>query len=305
LHPESVSPGRPEAMTASAPPKPLAQLADTARMESMDGEPDSEERERDAQGRSSTGSSKSFSVMRGLGSRARLIAGVSIAAVLVLLVIAVDTGASAPVVCDACHEMQPWVASWRVSAHAEVACNSCHGTPRPWYGAPVSVVDRGARLGRDLRAHWTDPSQEVTGTGGGGAAKPIPDAACVQCHNPARVGTSRFGVQIKHAEHAKRNQSCVSCHRWTAHPDPKGDRDSLMMLLCFNCHGLSKTAKAPGRCDECHLKGTDLRPDSHKKGDWLKAHIPVAKADRQQCAMCHNEEHCRDCHRLMMPRPLG
>jgi nitrate/TMAO reductase-like tetraheme cytochrome c subunit len=246
-----------------------------------------------------------FSRLRRLSLRARVITGVSIVAVLVLLVVAVDAGASSPVVCASCHEMQPWVASWSVSPHAEVACYSCHGTPRPWYGAPLSVVERAAMLGRDVGAHGTDRGEEVTGTGNGGAAKAVPDSTCEQCHDPARVGTSRFGVQIKHTEHAARNKSCVSCHRWTAHPDPNGDRNTLMMKECFKCHSLSKGAKAPGTCDTCHLKGLDLRPDSHKTGKWLTSHGKVAIADRQQCSMCHRDDFCRDCHGVVMPHPKG
>jgi hypothetical protein len=243
-----------------------------------------------------------FARARDLSPRARVTFGVVVVAVLLLLAIAFDAGVSSPAVCGACHEMRPWVTSWSVSAHAQVGCYSCHGTPRSWYGAPVSAFERWGALGGDVGAHWSGRSREVTDSAAAGA---IPDSTCLQCHDAARVGTSRFGVQIDHAAHVKRNKSCVSCHRWTAHPPAGGDRDALMMLLCFDCHGLSTTAKAPGRCDECHLKGLDLRPDSHKTGKWLTAHGPIAKADRQQCAMCHYEKSCRDCHGLQMPHPPG
>jgi hypothetical protein len=117
------------------------------------------------------------------------------------------------------------------------------------------------------------------------------------------VGTSRFGVQIKHAEHAARNKSCVSCHRWTAHPAARPNRDTLMMMQCFACHGLSAGAKASGECSVCHLKGLDLRPVSHRTGDWLKRHGPIAAGDRRPCALCHRDDFCSGCHKLAMPHP--
>jgi hypothetical protein len=112
-------------------------------------------------------------------------------------------------------------------------------------------------------------------------------------------------VQVDHTEHARRNNSCVSCHRWTAHPDPNWSMATLTMKECFKCHGLSKGAKAPGTCQTCHLKGLDLRPDSHKTGDWPTRHGKVALVDRQQCTMCHRDDFCRGCHGVVMPHPQG
>jgi len=255
-----------------------------------------------------TGSGRKPGLLSGAWSRGprwRVAISAAVALVAVLLLVAVDAGASSPTLCSTCHEMQPWVATWRVSPHAAIRCYSCHGTPRPWYGEPLSMIERWAGLGRDLGAHSAKGSQEVTGTGNGGTAPAVPDATCEQCHDLTRVATPRFAVLIKHSEHAKRNKSCVSCHRWTAHLDPTGDRDTLMMKQCFACHDLAKGAKAPGRCDLCHLKGLDLRPGAHKTGDWLTLHGKVATADRQQCAMCHREDFCRACHGLVMPHPKG
>jgi len=270
----------------------------------MDKPPDHDEGRAGTQERSGTPPPSLLTRARGLSPRSRIIAAAAIVALLVALVIAVDAGASSPVVCATCHEMQPWVTSWSVSPHAEVGCYSCHQTPRHWYGMPLSAAERWTRLGLDGGAHLSRSSADTSAVSAVGAA-PIPDAACEQCHDPARVGTSRFGVQIKHGDHARRNNSCVSCHRWTAHPDPNGDRDTLLMKQCFTCHSIVKGSKAPGACDACHLKGVDLHPDSHKTGDWLKRHGKVAIADRQQCSMCHLDEFCRNCHGVVMPHPEG
>jgi hypothetical protein len=238
--------------------------------------------------------------------RSRVVIGVLTVVALVLLFVAASLGASSARVCNACHEMQPAVASWRVSPHAEVRCHACHGTPRPWYGAPASLVERWALLGRDVRAHWIArrASEETTGSSVA-TTTPIPDAACLKCHDANRKATSRYGLVINHAEHAKRNKACVSCHLWAAHPDPKASRATLMMARCFNCHGQPDQPKASGECAACHVKDMDLKPPSHKVGDWQKRHGKVAKSDRQQCVMCHRREFCDDCHGVEIPHPLG
>ncbi len=236
-----------------------------------------------------------------------MIAGVLAAAVLVGLLLGADAGASSSVVCNTCHEMQPWVATWSTSSHANVACSACHGTARPWYGQPLSMMERGAKLGRDVSAHWSgSTSQVATSVPALGVTGNVQDSACLQCHDLSRKVTPQFGVQIDHQAHAKRNGRCASCHRWTAHARTEAaDRGSAMMLACFDCHGLSKTAKAPGRCDFCHAKGTDLRPPSHRTGTWLDTHGPIALKDRKTCLMCHQASFCSDCHVLDMPHPAG
>ena len=109
--------------------------------------------------------------------------------------------------------------SWKASGHTQVRCAQCHEKPRPWYQFPQTLAGRSAMLTRDLSAHWSGKgasaiaaSYETTPT--------ITDATCLQCHGTSRKISMRFGTLINHEEHAKRNKSCVSCHLWTAHPNP-------------------------------------------------------------------------------------
>lgn len=243
--------------------------------------------------------------------RSRAVIGALIGVALVAAFVASGFVVSSPRVCNACHEMRPKVESWSVSPHAEVGCYSCHGTPRPWYGAPASVIERWGLLGRDVRAHFASPERSASATEsalattGPLAAAPIPDEACLKCHDPNRQATSRYGLVIKHAEHAERNKSCVSCHLWAAHPDPKASRATLMMARCFNCHGKPDQPKASGECLVCHVKGIELRPPTHTAGAWQRVHGEVAKSDRQQCVMCHTQAFCDNCHGVEIPHPLG
>ena len=238
------------------------------------------------------------------GRRSRVLVAAVVVLVTVSLFVLADVVASSPETCALCHSMQPWVASWRVSPHGKVECYSCHGTPRPWYQEPLSVLERWYRLIGYARIPQSDRSVETT-PGSPGISTQVPDWICEQCHDASRVGTTRFAVLIQHKKHAQRNNSCISCHRFTAHPASNRERDVAMMAQCFTCHGQTKGSKAPGRCDLCHLKDFDLKPPSHKKSDWLSVHGQIALVDRQQCVMCHAAEFCVKCHGVVMPHPKG
>jgi hypothetical protein len=233
---------------------------------------------------------------------------VLVAAVVLALVAggaAVDAVTASPTLCTSCHEMTKRAASWSGSPHGGIACVRCHQTPRPWYAVPVRLVDRAGLLGRDIAKHvaggYRDPVDgRITGT------PPMPDAVCLQCHDPNRKATSGFRIVIDHVAHAKRNGSCVSCHVRTAHPvDSRGAALSLMGT-CFTCHGSAKGAKAPGRCGLCHPSDYALLPASHTATDWAaKRHGGVATADLRQCEMCHEKRKCDACHGVEMPHPMG
>jgi len=202
-------------------------------------------------------------------------------------------------VCASCHEMRADVMSWRTSPHARVTCPDCHQTPRPWYAFPETFAERAGMLKRDIDAHNSARAQDASST----TAETIPDSNCLRCHDLSRVVTVRDGTLINHNEHAKRNKSCLTCHMAVAHREA-GDESLQLMDRCFTCHGRGRAAKAPGTCDVCHPKSFKLRPRSHD-GSWRARHGKIAKADRQQCAMCHENNFCGDCHRLEMPHPSG
>lgn len=205
-----------------------------------------------------------------------------------------------PSVCGMCHEMSPAVTSWRVSGHTKVGCPACHEKPRAWYQFPQTLFLRSAMLTRDISLHLAKDS-----TRSDEATPTVADSTCESCHDPSRKVTMRFGTLIDHAEHAKRNKSCLSCHLWTAHPDPTAERPMLLMERCFTCHGRAKGAKAPGTCDVCHPSSFSLRPVSHRSASWSTTHGKAALAKQQPCEMCHEQTFCRRCHGLEMPHPAG
>jgi len=241
------------------------------------------------------------------GSRARaLIRGAWIAVAVLVAIVALGIGAervtASASICNVCHEMKPAVASWRVSGHTQVGCPECHETPRPWYRFPETLAERSAMLRRDIAAHYAGADGDTI-TPSAAAVVAIPDETCTQCHDPGRTITMRFGTLIDHREHAERNGSCVSCHLWTAHPDPEAERPLLMMRQCFACHGRSAGAKAPGTCDACHPPSFEKRPVSHAPANWATTHGEPAKSDPGHCLMCHEQSACDSCHGLEMPHP--
>lgn len=239
-------------------------------------------------------------------SRARVV-GTRVAIVLaavLLVLIAADYATSSPELCNACHEMSPRHASWAESAHAEVTCVSCHQAPTEWYELPQRLLDRAELLGRDTRRHFAERAKE-TSPSGDPQTSDVSNENCLQCHDPNRRATSGFRILIDHPEHAERNETCLSCHINTAHPEEMRGRALSLMDQCFECHGTPEQPEASDECDVCHPSDYEPRPASHRTGRWSRIHGRVATADRAQCAMCHEESFCTDCHGLEMPHPTG
>lgn len=224
-----------------------------------------------------------------------------------LLLLALGAGlatwTASPSTCASCHEIAPAVASWKTSAHAQVGCPQCHEPVRTWVRFPETFVWRAQMLQRDVTAHRANPNASSLPTSVA-TLRPIPDENCLQCHDLSREVTLPSGLTMDHAKHVKRNKSCVSCHRSTAHPVPDTEKPLALMEQCFTCHGTGVGAKAPGACTECHPKGFTWRPASHRpEYAWLGNHGKAAKANRQPCMMCHEPTFCSNCHGLPMPHP--
>lgn len=235
-------------------------------------------------------------------SRTR-IALIALIGVLALFFVA-DQVTSSPAVCGSCHEMEPRTTSWAESPHAKVDCVTCHVAPRAWYAFPVAAVEQSALLGRDAYLHMAGGYQNPVEERREGTP-PMSDDVCLACHDVNRKATSGFRIQLDHAEHARRNGSCVSCHVRTAHPLPTRGTPLSLMTQCFTCHGTAEQPEASAECGLCHPSGFDLHPTSHKEARWARGHGSVAKNDRPQCAMCHQQSYCDDCHGLEIPHPAG
>jgi len=237
-----------------------------------------------------------------LGPRMRTVLAVAVG--LLTFAVVADVVTASPELCSSCHEMDQRVAEWSESAHAGVACVDCHVEPYEWYARPQALAARARLLGRDAVKHATGDYQDPVGAHDS-SSTPVPDEACLQCHDPNREATSGFRILIDHAEHAERNGSCVSCHVDTAHPEPERGRPLSLMAQCFTCHGTVENPQASAECGVCHPGGYELRPASHEDVKWKRAHGRVASADAEQCELCHDKPFCTGCHGLEMPHPEG
>ncbi len=229
----------------------------------------------------------------------------TIALVIAIVLLLGDAATSSPRLCASCHEMDAAHQTWSESAHTSVGCVSCHETPRPWYGRPLTLIERGRLLTKDVIRHLTGRYGEPADTRALGRWSPMPDDICLRCHDPNRKATSGFRILIDHVEHAERTGACVACHVHTAHPDPFLGRPLSLMEQCLDCHGTPEQPEASDECGTCHPADFDLKPPSHAEEPWMRDHGFTAVAEPAVCVLCHQQGYCDSCHGVQMPHPEG
>lgn len=97
---------------------------------------------------------------------------------------------------------------------------------------------------------------------------------------------------------------CAACHAANTHEPDRINRPT--MVTCYQCHTLEEGARAPGECSLCHPANMDPEPETHLAANWLSARHPEAAiANPFDCATCHEQEFCNECHGLELPHPDG
>lgn len=205
---------------------------------------------------------------------------------------------SQPEFCAGCHEIKPAISAWKTSLHAEVSCNTCHTS------GLFGGVKQKVNLVSEAYRHYTKSYEEPLNRNSE-LSKEIDNDGCLGCHTPKRIITPRKSLIMNHEIHLEKGVNCTTCHNRAGHPSSSGYRDFIGMDGCFRCHGLSKTALAPGKCvDVCHPKTFDIVPVSHKIGTWqVPDHGKIAKNDTSSCMMCHKKTFCSGCHGVEVPHP--
>jgi len=230
---------------------------------------------------------------------------ISLGVVLAVFLAAIGYGlsyTSKPEFCANCHELKPQINSWQnISLHAEVDCAVCH------YPGFFGFAKQKAQLIEDTYRHFTN-SYEKPINRDSSLSKKVDNDACLGCHSPKREFTPKRGLRMNHEIHMEKGVNCTTCHNRAGHPELPQYKSFISMEGCFRCHGLSKTALAPGRCTACHTKEFDLIPEtgnlSHKTGTWrVPDHGKIAKQDIGQCTMCHQKTYCKGCHGVDVPHP--
>jgi hypothetical protein len=139
-------------------------------------------------------------------------------------------------------------------------------------------------------------------------------SGCTMCHkNPddpgawdrPSPGTSH--VHYSHQLHAERTSDCEACHAGAAHaPEAEAGQLAPGHDDCGACHQEDLDA---GRCKLCHDR-LDLyprRPEaiySHEQ-NFFDRHGLRAAGHQADCATCHDQSFCADCHARTMTRGPG
>ncbi len=111
-----------------------------------------------------------------------------------------------PRFCSSCHEVAPYVASWRHSAHKSVNCLYCH-EPRGALGK-LHSKSRGLNyVYRHIAGQYTSIVETE-----------IFDQNCIDCHfgNYTKYPKAKKPTK-KHYALMKNKRRCSECHRNTAH----------------------------------------------------------------------------------------
>ena len=218
----------------------------------------------------------------------------------------------------ACHEMEPYGATWQASAHHGVACVHCHIKP----GAVQFVKAKGSAL-REVWVHFTgDVKAPIAVT------KHIPDSTCTtsDCHpngsveDPLVLGTSSTApspsatpspstssalsappVSFSHEQHQD-GTPCIECHAQVVHSSVPGKPyvDPASMAFCLRCHDGKQASDACQTCHEAPHAQRGVCTDCHGLGSWASTFKhPVALGPQ------HHKVVCEKCHSKASPKAIG
>ena len=189
--------------------------------------------------------------------------------------------------CVSCHGTGTFGEATRGSAHAEVACVSCH----------VSESAAG-RLAFGFRQAYHMVIPLVSGDGREWSA--VPDARCDACHDSVHAATvSARGIRVSHAL-CTDGAECTSCHGTTAHGSATRWVRTYDMETCLSCH----VSQGAAQCDLCHdgrlpadRVTTGVFAITHGQ-QWESTH---GMGDSSTCVACHTAASCEKCHGVGLP----
>ncbi|MCZ7583203.1 MAG: ammonia-forming cytochrome c nitrite reductase subunit c552 [Deltaproteobacteria bacterium] len=217
--------------------------------------------------------------------------------VMLLLVVVMFEVTSSPEFCGSCHNMRPYIESWKASSHNEVNCATCHYEPGFMNYVKGKFTDGQAHL-----------VIFITGKNRGRYHAEISNASCLQCHDRESLNTPKEfkGVTFSHSNHLdnlRRNKKlrCVTCHGQLV----QGEHLTVDERDCFICHFKAdeKAQRDPvlSNCRTCHLEvPLEIQVDGHTfhHGRYLE--------DGTDCTSCHvgivqgqgavNFDRCVECH---------
>lgn len=223
--------------------------------------------------------------------------GIAFVAFVVLCGIGLEMTAS-PEFCGSCHNMEPYVESWRTSSHNQVQCAQCHYEPGTWNYLKGKITDGQVHL-----------VMFMTGRTKGKYHAEISDVSCQVCHtNDQLQGVKDFqGISFSHENHLgtmRRDKKlrCVTCHGQLV----QGEHLTVDPRDCFICHFKTdeKGLRDPvlSDCRTCHKT---VPSEIHLAEGQTFAHGRYIESGIQ-CTSCHKGivegdgkvdfDHCMECH---------
>jgi hypothetical protein len=108
---------------------------------------------------------------------------------------------------------------------------------------------------------------------------------------------SKSGLYFSHFQHgANKDSDCLLCHKGIAEVNYASESKEAMpqMETCYQCH--KNEGPASAECAACHKSTTNLIPVNHQTVDFKKNHKVLFASNSDNCAMCHTDESCDNCH---------
>jgi nitrate/TMAO reductase-like tetraheme cytochrome c subunit len=161
-----------------------------------------------------------------------------------------------PQFCMSCHLMVEPAEKWKLSAHKDIACQTCHRAD----------IFEEARLGY---AAFIQQKKEIP------PHAEVPVAICAECHVSNNPKWKQIAATPGHRVHfAQKDIACLRCHATKVH-EFQADTEK-----CIKCHG--ETQLALKKMDTLHCLGCH---------DFLGKHGNAElRPDAKTCRECHAAE---------------
>lgn len=124
------------------------------------------------------------------------------------------------------------------------------------------------------------------------------EESCTTCHfenEETRINlqSTVTAITFNHKLHIEQEElACETCHKNLDKVDFSDANSLPEMKDCAVCHN---NEQATLECTTCHTNTLNLRPAEHT-ADFLVVHKNLARIDQEECAICHTQNDCAECH---------
>lgn len=190
--------------------------------------------------------------------------------------------------CSACHAMRDAAQRLKLTPHRNRDCSQCH-RPVPRLGKMFVMQLTGRRLSKDRKI----------------GDKLRISNQCRACHAPMWKKEYIFQDKIlfSHQRHAKRAPDCMLCHPVTSHPTRYVSNFPVSDAVCRDCHARRHVLAGPRPPRKVpDLRVYDKQPHP---ANWIIDHRLDGAKPNRNCAKCHKEEFCKNCHTRFLLHPAN